>query len=84
METAPAVILGVVFWLYMTDWPLQASWLMPAQRDWLIARLNAERSRRETIHHYSLKEARTAAQPSLLRRHVRRLWDRIVPASDRA
>jgi MFS transporter, ACS family, tartrate transporter len=57
MEAAPAVILGVVFWLYMTDWPSQASWLMPAQRDWLIARLNAERSQREAIRHYSLKQA---------------------------
>lgn len=57
MEAAPAVILGVVFWLYMTDWPSQASWLMPAQRDWLIARLNAERSQREAIRHYSLKDA---------------------------
>ena len=57
MEAAPAVILGVVFWLYMTDWPSQASWLMPAQRDWLIARLNAEQSQREAIRHYSLKDA---------------------------
>jgi MFS transporter, ACS family, tartrate transporter len=30
---------------------------MQAQRDWLIARLNAERSQREAIRHYSLKEA---------------------------
>jgi MFS transporter, ACS family, tartrate transporter len=57
MEAAPAVILGVVFWLYMTDWPSQASWLMPAQRDWLIARLAAEQSQREAIRHYSLKQA---------------------------
>jgi ACS family tartrate transporter-like MFS transporter len=57
LEAAPAVILGVVFWLYMTDWPSQANWLMPAQRDWLIARLDAERSRREAIRHYSLKQA---------------------------
>jgi MFS transporter, ACS family, tartrate transporter len=56
MEAAPAIILGVVFWLYMTDWPSQASWLMQAQRDWLIARLNAERSQREAIRHYSLKD----------------------------
>jgi ACS family tartrate transporter-like MFS transporter len=57
MEAAPAVILGVVFWLYMTDWPSQASWLLPAQRDWLIARLDAEQSQREAIRHYSLKQA---------------------------
>ena len=40
---------AVVFWLSITHWPSQAGWLMPAQRDWLIARLNAERSQREAI-----------------------------------
>jgi MFS family permease len=57
MEAAPAVILGVVFWVYMTDWPSHAHWLAPAQRDWLMARLDAERSQREAIRHYSLKQA---------------------------
>jgi MFS family permease len=57
IEAVPAVVLGVVFWVYMTDWPSQAHWLAPAQRDWLIARLDAERSQREAIRHYSLKQA---------------------------
>ena len=42
LEAVPAVVLGVAFWLYMTDWPSEAHWLAPAQRDWLIARLDAE------------------------------------------
>ena len=57
IEAVPAVVLGVVFWVYMTDWPSQAHWLAPAQRDWLMARLDAERSQREAIRHYSLKQA---------------------------
>jgi ACS family tartrate transporter-like MFS transporter len=57
LEAAPAVVLGVVFWLYMTDWPSEAHWLAPEQRDWLIARLAAERSQREAIRHYSLTQA---------------------------
>jgi MFS family permease len=57
MEAAPAVILGVAFWLFMTDWPSQAHWLAPAQRDWLMGRLDAERAQRESIRHYSLKQA---------------------------
>ncbi len=40
LEAAPAVVLGVAFWIYMTDWPSDAHWLEPAQRDWLIARLD--------------------------------------------
>ncbi len=57
LEAVPAIILGVAFWIYMTDWPSDAHWLEPAQRDWLIARLDAERARREAIRTYSLKDA---------------------------
>jgi MFS family permease len=57
LEAAPAVVLGVAFWIYMTDWPADAHWLEPAQRNWLIARLDSERSRREAIRHYSLMQA---------------------------
>ncbi len=89
VEAAPAVVLGVAFWLYMTDWPSDAHWLEPAQRDWLMARLAAERSQRESVRHYSLqaslaRQARAAAQPGVFRRHLLRLWYRIVPAADRA
>lgn len=57
LEAAPAVVLGIAFWIYMTDWPADAHWLEPAQRDWLIARLEGERARREAIREYSLKQA---------------------------
>jgi MFS transporter, ACS family, tartrate transporter len=57
LEAAPAIVLGVAFWIYMTDWPSEAHWLAPEQRDWLIARLDSERSQREAIRHYSLKQA---------------------------
>jgi MFS transporter, ACS family, tartrate transporter len=56
-EAVPSIILGVAFWLFMTDWPSDANWLEPAQRNWLIARLDAERSRREAIRTYSLIQA---------------------------
>jgi MFS transporter, ACS family, tartrate transporter len=57
LEAAPAVILGVAFWLTMTDWPSQAHWLTAQQRNWLTTRLDAERAQREAIRHYSLKDA---------------------------
>jgi MFS family permease len=59
LEAAPAVLLGVAFWYTMTDWPSQAHWLTTEQRDWLKARLDSERSRRQTIRHYSLTQALT-------------------------
>jgi MFS transporter, ACS family, tartrate transporter len=59
LEAVPAVILGASFYLFMTDWPADAHWLAPAQRDWLIARLDSEKARREAIRSYSLKQALT-------------------------
>lgn len=56
LEALPAVIMGVVVWIYLTDTPKQATWLRPDQRDWLTARLNAERAQRENIRHYQLRE----------------------------
>ena len=57
IEAVPAVVLGIVFWIYMTDWTSQAHWLLPAQREWLIARLQAEQARRESIRTYTLRQA---------------------------
>ena len=66
IEAVPAVVLGAVFWVYMTDRPSQAHWLAPAQRDWLITRLAAERGRREAIRSYTLREAMTDRRVLLL------------------
>src|ERR1700722_15213814 len=52
LEAAPAVVLGFVFWWFMTDWPSQAHWLTQEQRDWLMTRLDAETSQRESIRRY--------------------------------
>jgi MFS family permease len=57
LEAAPAVVLGVAFWIFMTDWPSEAHWLAPEQRDWLMTRLDSERDQRESIRRYGLKEA---------------------------
>jgi len=57
LEAVPAVLLGIVFWAFMTDWPRDAHWLSPEQRNWLIARLDLEQARREAIRSYSLKQA---------------------------
>jgi MFS family permease len=57
LEAVPAVVLGVVFWLFMTDWPSEAHWLTAEQRNWLMGRLEAERSQRESIRAYSLRQA---------------------------
>jgi MFS transporter, ACS family, tartrate transporter len=66
LEAAPAVVLGIVFWFHMTDWPSEAHWLTIEQRDWLTTRLDLERSQREAIRHYSLTQALTDRRVLLL------------------
>jgi MFS transporter, ACS family, tartrate transporter len=56
VEAVPAIILGFVVWLWLTDTPEDASWLRPDQREWLSRRLANERAQREAIRHYALGE----------------------------
>ncbi len=44
LEGLPAIVLGAVTLVYMTDWPHQAAWLRPAERDWLTAALAQEQT----------------------------------------
>jgi MFS transporter, ACS family, tartrate transporter len=54
LEGIPAVVLGIITFFYLTDWPAQARWLPADEREWLISELQAElqakkRSRNNTI-----------------------------------
>ena len=42
LEGAPAVVAGVVSWIYLTDRPEGARWLAPEQRAWLRGELDRE------------------------------------------
>ena len=42
MEGIPAILLGAVSFFFLTDWPHQATWLAPTQRDWIQHRLREE------------------------------------------
>ena len=37
IEGIPAIILGVVVLVYLTDRPSEAKWLTPAEKDWLVS-----------------------------------------------
>ncbi len=50
VEGLPAIVLGLVVLVYLTDRPEQASWLTPQQRTWLAGRLAAERASTERRH----------------------------------
>ena len=47
LEGVPAVILGGAAFLYLTDWPADASWLTSQQRHQVIQKLQEEKPRRD-------------------------------------
>ena len=57
LEGAPAVVLGVVVWLYLTDTPAQAKWLTPEQRLWLAERVASEQRAANARHGIGLRKA---------------------------
>ena len=54
LEAAPAVLLGVAAFVWLTDRPEHASWLTPPQQQWLVAKLAAERHRVPRVTHASV------------------------------
>ena len=57
LEGLPAIILGLVVVFYLTDRPEVASWLTPAERNWLLSELTRERQADPKSH--SILEAVT-------------------------
>jgi sugar phosphate permease len=39
----PAVVLGIMAYFYLTDWPTEATWLRPEQRQWIDDKLREEK-----------------------------------------
>jgi ACS family tartrate transporter-like MFS transporter len=45
IEGLPAIVLGVVMWIWLPDTPARVAWLTPPERDWMAHRLAADRAR---------------------------------------
>ena len=43
LEGMPAILLGAVAFFLLTDWPGEATWLAPEQRQWIAQELHAEK-----------------------------------------
>jgi ACS family tartrate transporter-like MFS transporter len=56
-EAVPAVILGVVVLLFLTDRPEQAGWLAPDEKAWLTGELARERRAVEAVRTYGFLES---------------------------
>ncbi len=59
LEAAPALILSVVVFYYLTDKPADAHWMAADERQWLIDRLAKERRTREAERSFSVLQAMT-------------------------
>ena len=57
LEGLPAVLLGFVTYLYLPDSPMQARWLTPMQKEWLLERLRVEAVNQPNARHKSLADA---------------------------
>jgi len=57
VEGLPAVILGFVVLVFLTDKPSQARWLKPEQREWLSARIESEHVAAQKKHGFSVRQA---------------------------
>jgi ACS family tartrate transporter-like MFS transporter len=59
LEGLPAILLACAVPLVLTDSPARATWLQPAERDWLADRLARERREREAVERLSVMKALT-------------------------
>jgi len=57
LEGIPAVILGFVTFFYLTDWPVQAGWLPPEEREWITDELNREKKAKAAVRSYTIAQA---------------------------
>ena len=57
LEGVPAVVLGVTALFVLPDWPKEARWLRPNERDWITAKLDEERSAKAHAEHMTIWQA---------------------------
>lgn len=57
VEGIPAILLGILTLLYLTDWPQQARWLAPDERQWISGELEAERKTKWDTARYTIWDA---------------------------
>jgi len=59
LEAAPAILVGIVTYFYLTDRPQDAHWLTAEERESVASHLAAEKASREAVRKFSLGEALT-------------------------
>ncbi len=57
VEAVPAVVFGGILWLWLRDWPKDAPWLSPLEKQELAEAYAAELKRKESHRHYTVGQA---------------------------
>ncbi len=57
LEGIPAVIFGVITFLYLTDRPSQAHWLPQNEREWITRELENQKQRKAALGSFSVGQA---------------------------
>jgi MFS transporter, ACS family, tartrate transporter len=57
VEGIPAVVVGIITLLYMTDRPSNASWLHSDEQQWLVNELQTELEAKKKLRNYTIKQA---------------------------
>ncbi len=57
LEGAPALVLGVVTFYYLTDWPKDATWLNEDERNWITNELEAEKRATKAVRPLTIWQA---------------------------
>ncbi|HYI93229.1 MAG TPA: MFS transporter [Bryobacteraceae bacterium] len=66
LEGLPAVILGIVAYVILTDRPQDAKWLTPAERDYLEGVLAEEARAKDLVHKFTIGQALRSSNVWLL------------------
>jgi len=65
VEGIPAIVFGIITVFYLTDWPREARWLPPQERDWITAELEQEALAKKASRSYKIWQA--LRQPAVIR-----------------
>jgi MFS transporter, ACS family, tartrate transporter len=57
IEGIPAVVVGIITFWYLTDWPRQADWLPADEKLWITTELQREKEAKKRHHSYSIWQA---------------------------
>ena len=60
LQAIPTVALGALFYALLPEGPATAPWLSDGDRAWLVTQLEREKSAREAVQRFSVKDALTS------------------------